>query len=45
MIGLGLVAPDAQLEEYVATLAFFGIWGGLIFEAYRFALSKSPFAR
>ena len=45
MIGLGLVSPDAQLEEYVTTFAFFGIWSGLIFETYRFALSKNPFAR
>ena len=44
MIGLGLVSPGAQLEEYVATFAFFGIWSGLIFETYRFALSKNPFA-
>jgi hypothetical protein len=45
MIGLGLVSPSAQLEEYVATFAFFGIWSGLIFEAYHFALSKTLFPR
>ncbi len=45
-IGLGLVAPGAQLSEYVATSAFFGIWSGLLFEAYRFAFSpKPPFSR
>ena len=44
MIGLGLVAPGAQLVEYVTTFAFFGFWSGLLFEAYRFALSRAPFA-
>ncbi len=45
MIGLGLVAPGAELLEYVATFAFFGLWSGILFEAYRLALKKSPFAR
>jgi hypothetical protein len=45
MIGLGLVAPGCALMEYVTTFAFFGIWSGLLFEVYRFALRKSPFAR
>jgi len=40
MIGLGLVAPGAELMAYVATLAFYGFWGGLLFEAYRYALGK-----
>ena len=45
MIGLGLVAPDVQATEYAATFAFFGLWSGFLFEAYRLALRKSPFAR
>lgn len=45
MIGLGVVSPGAQLEEYVTTFVFFGFWTGLIFETYRFALSKNPFSR
>jgi len=46
MIGLGLVAPGCELIEYVTTFAFFGLWGGMLFEVYRFALGwKHPFAR
>ncbi len=45
MIGLGLVAPGCELIEYVATFFFFGFWSGMLFEVYRFALRKSPFAR
>ncbi len=44
LIGLGLVAPGAQAEEYFATFAFFGLWSGILFEAYRYALRKFPFA-
>jgi len=44
IIGLGLVAPGAPLEEYVVTFAFYGLWSGLIFEAYRLVFQKSPSA-
>jgi hypothetical protein len=46
MIGAMLGAPGASLAEYVATLAFYGIMSGGIFELYRFALTwKHPFGR
>jgi hypothetical protein len=44
IVGLGLVAPGAPPEEYFATFAFYGFWSGLIFEAFRHAFQKSPFA-
>lgn len=46
ILGLGLVAPGCELSEYCATFFFFGLWSGMLFEAYRFAFSwKHPFAR
>jgi hypothetical protein len=46
MIGLGIVAPGAQLVEYVAHFAFYGLLTGIIFELYRFAFSyRRPFKR
>jgi hypothetical protein len=46
IIGMGFVAPDSQLIEYVATFAFYGLLTGVIFELYRFAFSfRRPFGR
>jgi hypothetical protein len=46
LIGTGLVAPESQLVEYIATGVFWGFMSGLIFEAYRFAFTwKHPFRR
>ena len=46
IIGLGIVAPSAQLLEYVVTFAFYGGISGLLFELYRFAFTwKAPFRR
>jgi hypothetical protein len=40
IIGLGLVAPGSPPEEFFATFAFYGLWSGLLFEAYRHAFRK-----
>jgi hypothetical protein len=46
IIGLGIVNPGVGTSEYVATFLFYGIWAGLVFEAYRLALNwKRPFRR
>jgi hypothetical protein len=46
LIGLGIVAPGAQIIEYLATFAFYGMISGLLFELYRFAFTfKRPFSR
>lgn len=39
MIGLGIVAPSAEVIEYVTTFAFYGLMTGFLFELYRFAFS------
>ena len=46
LIGSGIVAPGAQVVEYLATFVFYGLMSGLIFELYRFAITyKRPFSR
>ena len=39
MIGLGLVAGDVSLLEYVTTMAFYGLLSGFIFHLYKMALT------
>ena len=44
LIGLGIVAPDVELTEYLATVFFYGFLSGVLFELYRFAFGyKLPF--
>ena len=46
LIGLGINSPGAEIVEYVATFAFYGLVSGLLFELYRFAFSyRRPFGR
>ena len=46
IIGAGIVAPDMDVLEYVATFAFYGFMSGLIFEVYRMAFTwKHQFSR
>ncbi len=46
LIGLGIVDPNVEVMEYVATFAFYGIMSGLLFELYRFAFTwRHPFRR
>jgi hypothetical protein len=46
IIGVGIVAPQAAVVEYIATFAFYGFISGLLFELYRFAFSyRHPFRR
>ncbi len=42
LIGLGLVAPNAQLVEYVLTFAFWGITAGAAFEGVRMLFFWKP---
>ena len=45
VIGLAVVAPGAQIVEFVATAAFYGGTSGLLFELYRWAFTtpQRPF--
>ena len=45
IIGLGIVAPTADIIEYVATFGFYGLMSGLAFHMWKLALSewKPPF--
>jgi hypothetical protein len=46
IIGMGIISPGAQVVEYVATFAFYGMLSGIIFELYRFAFTyQRPFKR
>lgn len=46
LIGLGIVAPGADIAEYVATAAFYGMLTGIVFELYSFAFGyQRPFKR
>ena len=46
MIGAGIVAPNADVIEYITTFAFYGFISGFIFESYRLAFTyKHPFSR
>lgn len=46
MIGLGIVAPDASAQAFVATFVFYGGITGMLFELFRFAFTyKAPFGR
>lgn len=46
LIGAMLRAPGASTAEYIATLLFYGLLSGGIFELYRFAFTwKHPFSR
>jgi hypothetical protein len=45
LIGLYIVAPGIEITEVFATLFFYGLMSGFLFEIYRFALRgwKPPF--